>query len=111
MGKANGELSSVRKTMASDNLLLEGLQHDCQQAGRDWEERQKSAKGEMAAIDTAVGILSDRVKVLTQTNGDFLTGSELDGDVDTSTEGPERRVLVTKLRDLGHKFSSYALAE
>jgi len=106
-GKASGELADVKRTKVADDMFVEGLQHDCQSAASDWEQRQKDAKGEMAAIDKAVEILANKVKSLVQTNGDFFQGSDGDGDSQT----PQRRQLVQSLRDLGHKFNSYALAE
>merc|ERR1719230_2458480 len=65
-GKAKAELAETEKSKAADEEYSASLAQDCQATHLAWEERQASAKGEMAAIDKAKEILSEGVKVFVQ---------------------------------------------
>jgi len=104
-GEASGELGNVQKAKIADQAFLSSLQGECQKAAEGWEARQQGAKGEMGAIDKAASILSDRVKVFVQGDDDYLTAD------DAGAAPQEREKLVGHLKELGHRFNSYALAE
>jgi len=107
-GKAQGELAEVKKTKMADMNYLHELKKDCEAAASGWADRQKSANGEIAAIEKAKEILSSRVKVLTQLSiNDPYDGAPEDDSDQAST----RHRLVDQLQTLGHKFNSYAMME
>merc|ERR1719321_1107588 len=64
--KAEGDLVQVTKTKASDQEYSNTLRGECEAKATEWEARQKSAQGEMAALDKAKTILADGVKALVQ---------------------------------------------
>jgi len=109
-GKAKGELVDTKKTKAADEAFLASLTSDCKEAAAGWEERQESAKGELTAINKAIEILSEGVKV-------FFFQKAKKGDFpedDVAPESPEdakRQKVVQKLKSMSAKFSSYALME
>merc|ERR1719420_254464 len=61
--EAEGELAEAEKTKAADMKYLEVLLTECESASAAWDERQKSAADEQAAIGKAQEILATRVKV------------------------------------------------
>merc|ERR1719421_381987 len=65
---ADAEASSVetKKSKAADEEYSATLKTQCEETARMWEERQKSAKEEMGAIEKAKEILVSGVKVLVQ---------------------------------------------
>merc|ERR1719281_796433 len=69
-GKAEGELAETKKTKIADELFLKTHKLDCENAAKEWAARQKSANGEIAAIEKAKEILTSRVKVLVQVGAD-----------------------------------------
>merc|ERR1719473_1573969 len=66
LGKAQGELTETETTKAADEEYLGTLKHECETAAKAWEERQVSARAEMGAINKAIAILSEGVRVLLQ---------------------------------------------
>merc|ERR1719443_21543 len=66
MNKAKGDLTKTEEVKAADEEYLATLKHDCESAAAGWEERQESAKGEMGAINKAIEILSEGVRVFLQ---------------------------------------------
>eukprot|EP00746_Dinoflagellata_sp_MGD_P161831 gnl/MRDRNA2_/MRDRNA2_89119_c0_seq1.p1 gnl/MRDRNA2_/MRDRNA2_89119_c0~~gnl/MRDRNA2_/MRDRNA2_89119_c0_seq1.p1 ORF type:complete len:687 (-),score=227.03 gnl/MRDRNA2_/MRDRNA2_89119_c0_seq1:86-2146(-) len=109
-GKAKGELVNTQKTKAADEKFLASLTSDCKEAAAGWEERQESARGELNAINKAIEVLSEGVKVFmlqTHKRGDF----DSDDAVPQSPADETRQKLVQKLKSLSSKFSSYALME
>merc|ERR550514_2730647 len=50
-GQAEAELAEVKKTKAADEEYSATLSTECETTAKAWEERQKSAKEEMGAID------------------------------------------------------------
>merc|ERR1719310_2381938 len=68
-GKAKGELGETKKTKAADEAYLTTLTTECKETAAAWADRQKEAKEEMAVIEKAKAILSDRVKVFVQVKG------------------------------------------
>merc|ERR1719399_1418981 len=71
----------------------------------------------MAVIEKAKSILAERVKVFVQVQGKMgkvakVAAKKGDGDDDDdSKDTVMRKKIVQKLKDLSHKFSSYALME
>jgi chromosome segregation ATPase len=128
MNGAKGDLSETSASKAADEKYVAQLKHDCEEAAANWAQRQESAKGETGAINKAIEVLSEGVRVLLQKNAvlakkqvnDALAKEDSDfGDDDAppSADGQadsqslSRSKLVTKLKDLSRKFGSYALME
>merc|ERR1719217_279174 len=67
MNGAKGEMQETLASKAADEKFLAQLKHDCSEAAANWAERQESAKAEMGAINKAIEVLSEGVRVLLQT--------------------------------------------
>merc|ERR1719301_81985 len=67
LNKAKGDLGATTAAKAADEKALAELKHECETAAAGWAERQDSAKAEMAAINKAIEVLSEGVRVLLQT--------------------------------------------
>merc|ERR1719160_167181 len=67
LNTAKGDLGSTEAAKAADEKALAELKHDCETAAAGWAERQESASAEMAAINKAIEVLSEGVRVLLQT--------------------------------------------
>jgi chromosome segregation ATPase len=106
-GKASGELAETKKTKLADTIYLDDIKLQCSQAAAEWAERQKSAKGEIAAIEKAKDILTSGVKVLVQYEDPY----EADSTQDDTAETAVRKRLVSQLQGLGHRLNSYAMME
>merc|ERR1719160_241514 len=103
--KAEGDLVQVTKTKASDQEYSNTLRAECEAKATEWEARQKSAKGEMAALEKAKTILADGVKALVQVKSQTHLRS-----FDDAEENQELRAAVShKLDGLGRKYHSFAL--
>jgi len=127
MNGAKGEMQETLASKAADEKFLAQLKHDCQEAAANWAQRQESAKAEMGAINKAIEVLSEGVRVLLQKNtivskkqvNDGLAKEDQDFDDDappgadgqSNDVSQSRAKLVTKLKDLSRKFGSYALME
>jgi len=120
--KANGDLVQTEASKKADEEYSAQLKHDCTEAASNWAARQESARGEIGAINKAIEILSEGVKVLLQVGSrdDHLSKDEADFAVDSAsstesaaatTDTLQRSRLVQKLKDMSHKFGSYALME
>merc|ERR1719235_2233384 len=111
-GKAKGELTETTKTKAADTTYLESLKSECSETTAAWEERQKSAKEEMAVIEKAKAVLAAGVKVFVQVAGKtHVAAKKGDGDDDDSKEGAMRQRVVNKLKDLSHQFKTHVAAK
>jgi len=108
-GQASGELGVSKKTKLSDSMTMDRLKGECEIAATEWVERQKTAKAEIAAIDKAKDILSDRVKVLLSTDEPYE--SQDSSTPEDRQDAAQRKRLIEKLQTLGHKFGSYAMME
>merc|ERR1719262_1000497 len=124
LNSAKGDLVETEKNKASDEETLATLKHECEEAAMAWEERQKSARAEMGAINKAIQILSEGVRVLLQMGtkthrraGGRLDQYEQEDDSDSDANPAQaennspRPALVQKLKALSHKFNSYAFME
>merc|ERR1719160_582003 len=126
-GAAQGELVETKKTKVADQTYLKSLTVECEETARAWEERQKSASDEIAAIDKASDILQSRVKAMLQSstdNGADGADAADDGEEEKRTEAAAgvaqydddkaaatRAQLVRQLKEMGHKFHSYVMME
>jgi chromosome segregation ATPase len=103
--KAEGDLVEVTKTKASDQEYQNTLRGECETKATEWEARQKSAKGEMGALDKAKTILADGVKALVQVKAKTRRRSSFD---DADEQQDVRARVSHKLDALGRKYHSYA---
>jgi chromosome segregation ATPase len=102
--KAEGDLVEVTKTKASDQEYQNTLRGECEAKATEWEARQKSAKGEMGALDKAKTILADGVKAFVQVKAKVHRRSFEDAD-----EQQDVRARIShKLDALGRKYHSFA---
>merc|ERR1719316_71152 len=124
MNGAKGDLTETTASKAADEKYLAQLKHDCEEAAANWAQRQESASAETGAINKAIEVLSEGVRVLLQKNSivskkqvnDNLAkdDQEFDDDAPPSADAAEsqsRMKLVNKLKSLSQKFGSYALME
>merc|ERR1719420_1613912 len=64
LNQAKADQTETMAARAADEKYLGELKHDCEQAAAGWAARQESAKAEMAAINKAIEVLSEGVRVL-----------------------------------------------
>jgi len=115
-GKAKGELVEAKASKAADEKFLSALTADCKETAAAWEERQESAQAEMGAINKAIEILSEGVKVFMQVGqknkkGDLDTDEKDFDDTAPAPVDEKRQKVVEKLKQLSNKYGSYALME
>jgi len=118
---AAGEKATTEKTKAEDAAYLSTLQRDCQQKAVEWEERLKSAKGEIGALDKATEILQAGVKALIQVSVKRSTRSHramimrdpfADSDDDESAVDEDKRTrFIDVMRTLSRKYNSFAFTQ
>merc|ERR1719473_131831 len=82
MNEAKEELSEIQKVKAADESYLASLKRDCEEAAHSWEERQVSARGEIGAINKAIAILSEGVRVFLQVSSRTKRRSSSSMEVD-----------------------------
>jgi len=117
MGEAKGDLQETEASKAADEKYVAQLKKDCEEAATNWAQRQESASAEMGAINKAIEILSEGVRVLLLQSGvksknDNLAQYDEDDDKPAAaSDAPARSKLVQKLKDMSRKFGSYALME
>merc|ERR1719379_884155 len=68
MNGAKSDLTETTASKAADEKYLATLKHDCTEAAANWAQRQESAKAETGAINKAIEVLSEGVRVLLQRN-------------------------------------------
>jgi len=112
LGKAKGELASTEKSKAEDEALVTAQTQECKAKAAEWEARQKSAAGEMAAIDKATEILKNGVKVFAQTKAVTRRAKKNGEDQeDTDAEQDKRDQLAGFLQKMSHKYNSFSLSQ
>merc|ERR1719313_1222789 len=120
LNKAKEDLGATEAAKAADEKALAELKHDCESAAAAWAERQDSAKAEMAAINKAIEVLSEGVRVLLQTGSKLKKVNNLEKYEDDSedseattdaTQSFTRQRVVEKLKGMSKQFKSYALME
>merc|ERR1719408_56500 len=67
LNKAKGDLGATEAAKAADEKALAELKHECETTAAGWAERQESTSAEMSAINKAIEVLSEGVRVLIQT--------------------------------------------
>merc|ERR1719440_1159177 len=128
LNSAKGDLTETKASKAADEKYLAELKHECEETASNWAQRQESATAEIGAINKAIEVLSEGVRVLLQTGSKATKRSannldQYEKDFDSSddaqstgapaatTDSASRSKLVEKLKDMSHKFGSYALME
>jgi len=113
LGEAQGDLTETEASKAADEKYVAQLKHDCEEAAANWAARQESAQAEMGAINKAIEILSEGVRVLLLQSGSKMKRSDdvSDDEAPVATVDPTRAKLVQKLKDMSRSFGSYALME
>jgi len=108
---ANGRLVETRQTRTSDDEYMATMKMDCQTKAREWEERERSARGEIAAIEKAREILSKGVTAMMQVSMKKMQRGDADsigGALATAADGQLRAKLnavFTKLLEDGASAS------
>jgi len=105
---AEAELVKTKETKAASEKYLAEVSSECDKAAVDWDERQKGAKEEMAAINKAKEILAARVNVFVQAKL-HLRDHELNPRKAQSQEQKARQDLINHFRNLGSKMKSMAM--
>merc|ERR1719331_2312889 len=98
---ASEELATTQKTLDADTKYLAELQQSCAEKAAQWEQRQKDAAGEMAAIAKAKEILAEGVKVFLQVSAKTL--------VKDNFESVKRNQVAHILKGIAKGSHAYAL--
>merc|ERR1719240_468963 len=83
---AGEELAATTKSVDSDTTTLATLRQDCSNKAKEWDARQKSAAGEIAAIEKAKEILADGVKVFLQVTAKSTVRGLIEAMIDRLTK-------------------------
>jgi len=102
---ASEDLATTQKTLDADTKYLEELRQSCAQKAEEWEQRQKDAAGEMAAIAKAKEILEDGVKVFLQVSAKTLAKDDFD-----SVKRNQVSRIFAKLATGSHAYALQQLA-
>jgi len=100
---AEEEHAATQKSVDSDTKTLATLRQDCSNKAKEWDARQKSAAGEIAAIEKAKEILADGVKVFLQVTSKSTVRDDSDAD--------KRNRVSALMRSLAAKDHVYALSQ
>merc|ERR1719161_535476 len=127
LNEAKGDLTETKASKAADEKYLAELKQECETTAANWAQRQESAAAEIGAINKAIEVLSEGVRVLLQTGAKAAKRStnnldqeekafdddsqSVDSPAPTSADSVARSKLVEKLKGLSHKFGSYAFME
>merc|ERR1740138_1158976 len=101
MQDASEELTTTQKTLDADTAYLAELKQSCANKAAEWEQRQKDAAGEMAAIAKAKEILAEGVKVFLQVSAKTL--------VKDNFESVKRNQVARILKGIAKGSHAYAL--
>merc|ERR1719389_950847 len=101
MSAATAEKAGPEKTLAADTKYLSELRMSCSKKAEEWEQRQKDAGEEMAAIAKAKEILTEGVKVFLQVK------STMKDDDDSNV----RNQVAALLKKIAKKTPAYALTQ
>merc|ERR1719443_271186 len=108
--EASGKLVETKKSKAADEEYAGTLKTECESKSAEWDERQKSAKAEMGAIEKAKEILVSGVKAFVQVTTKTRRWSPDDADEDDATASARTKV-VGILKRLSADHHSFALAQ
>jgi len=101
--KAEGDLEATSASKKADEEYLSKLTGECTAKAGEWEERQKSAADEMAALAKGSEILTAKFSFV-QTSVKSMAKVENQHD-------NERAKAVAVLKKLGRKFNSFAMMQ
>merc|ERR1719253_2523578 len=99
MADASEELATTEKTLDADTKYLQELRMSCSKKAEEWEQRQKDAGEEIAAIAKAKEILTEGVKVFLQVK------STVNDDDDSIV----RNQVASILKKVAKKTPAFAL--
>jgi len=102
MSDASEELATTEKTLDADTKYLSELRMSCSKKAEEWEQRQKDAGEEMAAIAKAKEILTEGVKVFLQVKSTLK-----DDDEDSNV----RNQVASILKKIAKKTPAFALTQ
>merc|ERR1719331_2446809 len=102
MSDASEELATTEKTLEADTKYLQELRMSCSKKAEEWEQRQKDAGEEMAAIAKAKEILTEGVKVFLQVKSTLK-----DDDEDSNV----RNQVASILKKIAKKTPAFALTQ
>jgi len=97
--KASEDKASTEETVAADTKFLKELEESCANKAAEWDARQKSASGELGAIDKAKEILEEGVKVFLQVKAV------------TAVDDGRRAKVADIVRGLASKDHSFMLSQ
>merc|ERR1719359_1671477 len=101
MSDASEELATTEKTLDADTKYLQELRMSCSKKAEEWEQRQKDAGEEMAAIAKAKEILTEGVKAFLQVSSTLKTK---DDDI-------VRNQVAALLKKIAKKTPAFALTQ
>lgn len=108
LAKAQGDLADTEATKAADEDYKSKLITDCNAKAAEWDERQKTAADELAALTKGADILKTKFNFaqisVTVTHKSTVTVVE-------KRRSEIRNKLVTVLKSLGKKYSSFGLMQ
>jgi len=107
---ANAKKGDVEAAKAADEKLRSTLAMECQSKAVEWEERMRSANGEIAAIDKAKDILNSGVKVLVQVEV-HTRRAHRSLQLEASGDTELRQKLSDSLRGLAQNHRSFGLSQ
>merc|ERR1719335_1979117 len=113
--EASEKLVETTKSKAADEEYAGTLKTECEAKAAEWDERQKSAKAEMGAIEKAKEILVSGVKAFVQVKVSTKTRrwSPDDSDEDDATAAARSKVvgILSKLSKDHHSFAFAQMAQ
>jgi chromosome segregation ATPase len=102
---AESDLSKTEESKAADEKYKGTMTMECQNKAEEWAARQKSATGEVEAIEKAKEILASGVKAM------FIQAEEKTVTVKASLKNDSRSKLVHLLKKMGRQYNSFGLMQ
>jgi len=102
---AESDLSKTEESKAADEKYKSTMTMECQNKAEEWAARQKSATGEVEAIEKAKEILASGVKAM------FIQAEEKTVTVKASLKNDSRSKLVHLLKKMGRQYNSFGLMQ
>jgi hypothetical protein len=103
--KAQQDLAKTEDSKAADQKYKGNMEMECQNKASEWDARQKSAAGEMEAIEKAKEILSSGVKAM------FIQESAKSTTAKAAIKNDSRSKLVRMLKKMGREYNSFGLMQ
>jgi len=104
---AEGDLEKTETSKAADQDVKTNTETNCAEKADEWDSRQKSAAGELEALEKAKEILSEGVKAMfvqVSTKSKVVTAIKSKGS-------DSRQKLVKLLKQLGRTYNSFGLMQ